>query len=161
MNALQPKFRKEIIKGSQTAGNIAEQLKRAIYESKEASNLIAYKFKGGTKLESCKNLYNYCRKFITYQRESDKLQTAKTVPVILHDKKGDCKHYTIFCCSVLKSLGITTYMRLISQNFYNSEPNHVYCVAVINGEEIIVDPCMKLFNNEANYKYKYNLKLKE
>jgi hypothetical protein len=52
-------------------------------------------------------------------------------------------------------------MRLISQNFYNSEPNHVYCVAVINGEEIIVDPCMKIFNNEATYKYKYNLKLKE
>jgi hypothetical protein len=81
--------------------------------------------------------------------------------MILSTKPGDCKHYTTFCCSVLRALNITTQMRLISQNFYDSDPNHIYCVAIINGKEIIVDPCIKVFNSEAAYKYKYNLKLKK
>jgi hypothetical protein len=161
MDVLKPKFKKEIIRGSQTAGNIATQLKRAIYESEDSAKFISHKFKGNTALLTCFNVYDYCRKHITYIKETANLQTAKTLPMILSTKKGDCKHYTTFCCSVLRALGITTQMRLISQNFYDSDPNHIYCVAIINGREIIVDPCIKYFNSEAPYKYKYNLKLKK
>lgn len=161
MDVLQPKFKKEIIRGSQTAGNIATQLKRAIYESEQAAKFISHKFRGNSPLMTCFNLYDYCRKNIRYVKESANLQTAKTVPMILSTKSGDCKHYTTFCCSVLRALGITTQMRLISQNFYDSDPNHIYCVAIINGKEVIVDPCIKIFNSEAAYKYKYNLKLKK
>jgi hypothetical protein len=161
MDVLQPKFKKEIIRGSQTAGNIATQLKRAIYESEQAAKFISHKFRGNSPLMTCFNLYDYCRKNIRYVKESANLQTAKTVPMILSTKSGDCKHYTTFCCSVLRALGITTQMRLISQNFYDSDPNHIYCVAIINHKEVIVDPCIKIFNSEAAYKYKYNLKLKK
>jgi hypothetical protein len=161
MDFLKPKFTKEVISGSQTAGNIADQLKRAIYESKEAAGSIAKKFKGSNDQMSCFNVWNYCRNHINYRKETANLQTAKTLQRILHDKQGDCKHYTTFCCSVLRALGIRTQMRLISQNFYDSDPNHIYCVAIVNGEEIIVDPCIKVFNSEAAYKYKYNLNLKK
>ena len=163
MDALQPKFKKEIIRGSQTATNIASQLKRAIYESEESAKFISSKFKGNTALLTCFNVYDYCRKNLKYKKESANLQTAKTLPMILNTKNlgNDCKHYTTFCCSVLRALGIRTQMRLISQNFYDSDPNHIYCVALINGNEIIVDPCIKVFNSEAPYKYKYNLNLKK
>ena len=161
MQVLKPKFKKEVIRGTQTAGTIADQLKRAIYESQPAAESISNKFKGSSGKMSCFNVWDYCRNNIQYKKESANLQTAKTLPMILHDKKGDCKHYTTFCCSILRALGIKTQMRLISQNFYDSDPNHIYCIAIINGEEIIVDPCIKVFNSEAAYKYKYNLNLKK
>jgi hypothetical protein len=161
MDVLKPKFKREIIRGSQTAGNIATQLKRAIYESEASAKYISHKFKGNSVLLTCFNLYDYCRNNITYKKEGANLQTAKTIPMILATKSGDCKHFTIFCCSVLRALGIKTQMRLISQNFYDSDPNHIYCVAIVNGKEIIVDPCIKVFNSEATYKYKYNLNLRK
>jgi hypothetical protein len=157
MDILQPKYTKEVIKGRQTAKNIALQIQRAIKESKASANHISGKFRGRTAFLTCFNVYNYCRKNLTYKKEGENLQTARTLPRILADGNGDCKHYTTLCCSVLNSLGIKTKMRLISQNFYNPEPTHIYCVAYINNEEVIVDPCMRNFNNEAQYKYKYNL----
>lgn len=162
MEVAKPKFNTEVIKGTQNANNIALQVKRAVLESKPAAEALAFKFQGKTPLYSCFNVYDYCRKNIKYTKESANLQTAKTLQRILYDKKngsfyGDCKHYTIFCCSILKALGIKTQLRLISQNFYNAEPTHIYCVAKVNGKEIIVDPCMKNFDHEAQYKYKYNL----
>ena len=160
MDFLRPKFNDETIRGRQTAKNIALQLKRAVKESKEAASYLGSNFKAKNNYLTCYNVWAYCKKNLKYKRESADLQTAKTVQRILADKKNnDCKHYTTFCCSILNSLGIKTQMRLISQNFYNSDPTHIYCVANINGKEIIVDPCMRTFNSEAAYKYKYNLKL--
>lgn len=165
MEIIKPKYTNEVIRGTQNAKNIAAQVKRAIIESKDQAELIKQNFKGKNPLMSCFNVYNYCRNYIKYNKESANLQTAKTLSRILSDKKngysyGDCKHYTIFCSSILRALGIKTHLRLISQNFYNAEPTHIYCVAIINGKEVIVDGCMKSFDNEAQYKYKYNLNIK-
>lgn len=159
-DVMQPNFKKEIISGKQTAKNIAIQIRRAILESEAGANHISSRFKGKTKYMSCFNVYNWIRKNIAYKKEGEDLQTAKTIQRILHDKNGDCKHYTILACSILRSLGIECEMRLISQNFYKSEPTHIYCVAYVNGKEIIIDACLKNFNSEAQYKYKYNLKIK-
>ena len=49
-------------------------------------------------------------------------------------------------------------MRLISQNFYSVEPTHIYCVANVNGNDVILDACINEFDKEANYKYKYDIK---
>lgn len=159
MERLKPKLTKEVIKCKQNARNIALQLKRAVNDSKAGASVISPKFRGKSVFMTCFNVYNFCRNNIKYVRETDRLQTAKTIQRILYDKFGDCKHYTTFCCSILQSLGIDCEMRLISQNFYDPEPTHIYCVAFINGKEIIVDPCVKNFNSEAQYKYKYNLTL--
>lgn len=160
MDVMMPKFNQVTITGSQNARNIAKIIKRSIFESSSAANHIAHKFKGGNKYLSCFNVYIYLRKNIKYIREGSNLQTAKTLQRILFDKYGDCKHYTTFACSILKALGIDCQMRLISQDFYDPNPTHIYCVAKINGQDVIVDPCMKTFDSEAQYKYKYNLKLK-
>jgi hypothetical protein len=158
MNLLMPDFKTEIIQGRQDAKNIARQIKRAIYNSTKQADIIADKFIGRNDVETCKKVFLFIRKNIEYKRESSNLQTSRTVARILYDKKGDCKHYTILACSILRSLNIPCKMRLISQNFYNTEPTHIYCVAKIKNEEIIIDPCLKNFNTEASYKYKYDIK---
>jgi hypothetical protein len=162
MNFPKAKLTSEIVSGKQTARNIALQLKRAILESKSDALTIKDNFKGKSKYITCFNVWEFCRNNIKYKRESGDLQTAKTIARIWHDRNtgGDCKHFTTFCCSILSSLGIPCEMRMISQNFYNSDPTHIYCVAYVNGKEVIVDPCLKSFDNEAQYKYKYNLAIK-
>lgn len=161
MEALKPKFNKVYIAGTQNARNIAKQIKKSILESQPAAAVVAYKFRGGSPYLSCYNVYKYLRNNIKYVRESGNLQTAKTLPRILWDKYGDCKHYTTFACSVLNALGIKCFMRMISQDYYDQNPTHIYCVAIIDGREVIVDPCIKKFDSEAQYKYKYNLKIKK
>lgn len=161
MEVLKPKFNKVYIAGTQNAQNIAKQVKRSIFESRPAAKAIAYKFRGSNPVKTCENIYNYLLKNIKYIRETGDLQTAKTLPRIIWDKYGDCKHYTTFACSILQALGIPCFMRMISQNYYDPSPTHIYCVAVVNGREIIVDPCIRSFNTEAAYKYKYNLNLKK
>jgi hypothetical protein len=164
MDLMQPKNKQEIIRGKQSALNIAKMIKRAIIESSGGANKIAPQFKGSSPYMTAFKVYDFTRKNIPYHKEGENLQTAKTIQRILSDTKNgighDCKHYTIFACSMLRALGIPCEMRLISQNFYNAEPTHIYCVASIGGKEVIVDACMKNFNNEASYKYKYNLKIK-
>ena len=38
-------------------------------------------------------------------------------------------------------------------------PNHIYTIAIINGREVIIDPVLKNFNNEASYNYKYDISI--
>jgi len=162
MNALQPKFNREIINQRQTATNIAIQLRRAIEESAPAANAIAAKFKGQSSYTTCFNIYDFLKRNIVYRAEPMSLQTARTIQRMLNDMQnttcyGDCKHYTTFACSILKALGIKTEMYLISQDFYNRDPTHIYCVAFVDGQKIIIDPCVNRFNSEARFRYRYKM----
>lgn len=159
MQIQKPKFGREIIKGKQTSRNIALNCKRAVLESKEAAEIIAKHFRGKDLESTCFNVWEWLRSNIKYKKEGNGEQSAKTLQRIAFDKYGDCKHYTIFSCSILRALGIPAEMRLISQNYFDPEPTHIYCVVKKGNKEIIVDPCMRIFDNEAIYKYKYTLKI--
>ena len=156
---LQPKFKKIVLEKNQTSGDIAKALKYAIQESKPAANIIIKKFASKDPVMTCFNIWKFCKTNIIYIRETAEVQTARSLQRILYDKHGDCKHYTIIACSLLNANGIKTKMRLISQSFYNSDPTHIYCIATIGGKEIVIDPCMNTFNNEAAYKYKNDIKI--
>lgn len=157
-------FTREVISGPQTAYNIAKQLRRAIRDrdTQQYVQMVAKALRGKSNYESARNVYNFLRGKMIYKAEPQRLQTARTLKRMLFDAKakiGDCKHYTTFSCSVLKALGIPVKMRLISQNPLKREPTHIYCVAIINGQEVIVDPCISNFDREAISFYKYNLNI--
>ena len=132
---------------------------KAIKESKEQAAIIAPYLKGKNKQQTLKNIFNFCKKNVKYVREPNELQTAKTLPRILADKQGDCKHYATLVASLCKALNIPVKLRLISQNFFNPEPTHIYAVSGIGSVEIVVDPVLKQFGNEAIYRYKYDVKI--
>ena len=106
------------------------------------------------------NVFNFVKK-IPYVKEGTNNQTARTLPRIIQGAidgiGGDCKHYTIAVSSLLNSLKIPNNLRLISQNYFNAEPTHIYVVSKINGKEYVIDCVMKNFNDEAQYKYKYDV----
>lgn len=156
---LRANMRREVINVPQTGINIVKQIKRAIDESQPAAKVIGRYFSNDVK-KLARQLYQYCQKQIYYEAEPAAIQTAKTLPRIVHDREGDCKHYTVVIASILKAKKIPFRLRMISQSYFNKEPTHIYVVAYgKRGQEIIVDPCMFFFNDEARFTHKYDYKV--
>lgn len=163
-----PKGNNIIVSRFQTAGEIAGAIVKAIQESKPSAEYLKRYFYSPDKITSLKKLFYFTKKAVPYRKEPSTKQTAKTLPRILIDANknksiggiigGDCKHYSIVCGSIAKALNIPVKLRLIAQGI-NPTPNHIYCVAKINGKEIIIDPVLNQFNTEARYNYKYDVKI--
>ena len=163
LGALKPTGKNILISRNQTSGEIAGAIVKAIEESKASAQEIAPYLKGSTKRQTAKNIWLFTKKVIPYRKESENYQTAKTLPRILGDINttgGDCKHYSIAIASLLKASEIPCKLRLVSQRMFSSSPNHIYVVALINGEEFVLDCCLKQFDTECSYYKKYDIKVK-
>lgn len=169
LQALKPNNKNILVSRYQTAGEIAGSIVKAIELSKPCAEILAPSFANKDKLKTAKLIFLFCKQAIPYKREPASRQTAKTLPRILADANknaingdiigGDCKHYATATASLCKALNIPVKLRLISQNFYDSTPTHIYAVATINGNEVIIDGVLKNFNNEARYTHKYDIKI--
>ena len=159
MQFLKPTYKDVVIKRNQTVSDITGGVIKAINDSKKQAEIIAPYLVGKTKQQTLKNIFNFCKRNVKYIREPNSLQTAKTLPRILADKHGDCKHYAICVASLCKALKLPVKLRLISQNYFSPEPTHIYAVSGIGSVEVVVDPVLKNFANEAIYKYKYDINI--
>lgn len=164
---LKPKGNNYLVSEYQTAGQIAGAIVKAIQDSKPSAQYLSKFFKTNNPVKSLRLLFWFTKKAVPYKKESGNSQTAKTLPRILSDANkvkingvigGDCKHYSILVGSIGKALGIPMKLRLIAQG-YTPVPNHIYCIAKINGKQYIIDPVLKEFNKEAKYNYKYDIKI--
>ena len=165
---LYPKGNNYVVSRFQTAGEIAGAIVKAIQESEPSAKYLSRYFKSPSKIQSLKRLFYFTKKAVPYKKESGMNQTAKTLPRILIDANkqksiggiigGDCKHYSIVIGSIAKALNIPVKLRLISQGL-TPTPNHIYCVARVNGRDIIVDAVLNDFDTEARYNYKYDVKI--
>jgi hypothetical protein len=158
---IKPKYTTTFIKQNQSAKDIATAIVKSIKESEADAKKIAPYLKGSTKQKSLENIFIFCKNNIKYKKESTDLQTARTLGRILQMKQGDCKHYTTTIASLGNALNIPIKLRLISQNLLNSDPTHIYCVSNINGKEVIIDPVLNNFNQQATYTKKYDINLKQ
>ena len=144
----------------QTVDDIARLLKRGVAASTKQAAAIAWYFQGDTKRETCENVWTYLRNNIAYVKESPQLQTVKTLSrLLLHDKKGDCKHLSTAAASILNACGVKCKLRMVSFKFYDRQPTHVYCVAQDEkGRDIYIDAVLNKFDSEPSYKHKIDLK---
>lgn len=151
-----PDGRRELISRFQSADEIAKQIRRAEFNSREASKKLAKYFKTSDDLKTCQRVWNFLRREIEYVREPMFDQTAKTIPRYLVDGYGDCKHYATTIVGILNACGIPAWFVLISQKKGVRTPNHAYAAAKVNGRIVIIDPCKKEFGSEARYSFKYH-----
>ena len=160
---LTPNYKNTPIARYQTASQIAGAIVKAVKDSKKAADTLAPNFYCNTNYyNECKLIFVFIKNAVPYVKEPGNNQTAKTMPRILADAKkygGDCKHYATIAAALCKALGIKCKLRLISQFHDRKTPNHIYCVAIINGKEVIIDPVLKNFDTEARYNYKYDINI--
>lgn len=143
----------------QTTNDILKLVKRGVKDSKEQARSIAWYFQNKNKIQVCKNIWSFLKSSIIYEKETKDLQTIKTLSRLLtQDKKGDCKHFSTATATLLSSLNIPYYYRLVSFNYYDKTPTHIYIVALVNNREIPIDCCLHTFNSEPSYKHKQDYK---
>jgi len=160
---LRPNFKGVLVARYQNTEQIAAAIQLAINESAPAANYLSKFFKNPNKIESLRLIYFFTKKTIPYKKEPGSRQTAKTLQRILNDSKttgGDCKHYSVTIASLCKSLNIPVKLRMVGQSLLNDNLTHIYPVAIINGNEFILDCCVSGFNQECRYTTKKDLNLK-
>lgn len=96
-----------------------------------------------------KKLWKFTRHKITYKTDAFGTQDIKFPAALWKVRKGDCKSKTLFINQVLKCLGIDYVTRFVK--FDNGDYTHVYSIAILNNQRIILDSVYNYFNKEAPY----------
>lgn len=143
----------------QTVNDIARLIQKGVNDSTDQAAAIATMFKGGTREETCYRIWKFLKKNIRYQKEPGEIQTVKTLSrLLLVDKVGDCKHFSTATAAICKALNIPVRLRLVSFNYWNKQPTHIYCVVKDErGRDIFVDCVIDSYNSEPAYKHKIDL----
>jgi hypothetical protein len=115
-------------------------------------DLIADFFWSGDVYETCRLLWNFCKRNISYVIEPEKSQTTKSPAAILTEAYGDCKHYAGFIAGVLDAInrdfgaGIKWKYCFANYDEFGDLPQHVFVKVKDNGHEIWIDPVLNRFD---------------
>lgn len=137
-------------------GNIADtmvQMGRVLGKYHKDTEYLAPVLKGASKLESCRNIWNFIFNHIQYELDQPGEEQLRRPARAWADRRTgvDCDCYSIFASSILMNLGIPFKLRITKydgKSFFQ----HVY-VVVPNGSlsEIIIDPVLNQFNYEKQF----------
>ena len=121
--------------------------------TEEFSKVVSPDYRG------MRDLHDFILENIEYKRDPRSSQWVKSPGLLWRDRQGDCKSYTLFIVSVLQNLGIPYIMRFVSYKKKEKRPTHVYPIAIIDGQEIIIDVVYSQigggrFNKEKPYMHK-------
>ena len=143
----------------QNTNDIIKALQNAHIKNAADYDKICGKFWNGKKKALYKRLFNFCKKNIAYEIETDQNQTIKSCAAILAQKKGDCKHYASFingvisACNRRYNLGIDNCFRFSGYKAGATEPQHVFAVVKDGDEEIWIDPVLENFNEHKPFTF--------
>lgn len=114
---------------------------------------LAKSLKGKTDLETAYNVWKFVKTNIKYILDPIGEQYIKAPNKTLSDGFGDCKSRSVLITSLLSNNGIKNGYRFASYNL-NRPISHVYAIAKINNQLIVLDADMNSFNQEKQYKFK-------
>lgn len=146
-----------VITDEQNVHDIIAAIKQM--HSKHAADYdkISYMFLKETPEATCRAIFNFLKKNISYKIEPVKSQSVKSPAALIHQGYGDCKHYSLFTAGILNSLDrlglqkISYSYRFASYDLFDVEPKHVFVVAFPNSnKELWIDPVLKSFNERLH-----------
>jgi hypothetical protein len=148
----------KLLMNHQNTDDLAKAIAKSHHSNLKYAKEIAFLFKGNDDVESCKNIFNFIKKYVPYSIEPGEKQCIKTLPRMLDDARkkigSDCKMYSVLTGTILKSLNIPFKYRLAG--YTTDYPQHIYCV----NDMCTIDAVLPFFNNEKKpYKYKQDMAL--
>lgn len=112
----------------------------------------------GSDYETLRNVWQFTRKHIRYERDNKKdhlrqhVEAVKSPAAVWRDKTADCKGMSLINGAILKHLGFCYTYRVA---FYDpKQPNqgHIYPVVTLdNGRKVVVDSVSSEFDYEEPY----------
>ena len=154
---------------NQSTSDIIKVLLQAhkIYTN-QYDKICMYFWKGNV-YKTCQYIYDFLKKNVKYSIEPDTRQSVKSPSAIIvtgqyYSGMNDCKHYSSFIGGILsalcrKGININWKYRFANYKLFNTVPHHVFCVCVVNNNEIWIDPVINGFNVKKRYINKIDKKI--
>ncbi|MFQ3578557.1 MAG: hypothetical protein SNJ71_00270 [Bacteroidales bacterium] len=152
-----PDGTKIIVSQNYNVNNVVIKCKEIVSKyHKQVEALAKYiKKHAKTDYQFCKDIFGFCYTYMQYENDKPGTEELRTPARSWYDAqvtgKGiDCDDFSIFVASLLVCAGIDYKFRIVK---YNNKPNfqHIYCVALINGREVPIDPVIDRFDYEKTY----------
>jgi len=134
---------------------------KIVGETLGQTRAIAAKLKGGTRIETCRNIWNFLYNNIQYKKDVATREQLRTPARSWRDRKTgiDCDCFSIFAGSILSNLKIPYAFRMAG---YGGDFQHVYVVVPDSGSRIgeerssyiVIDPVIDAFDKEQPFKKK-------
>ncbi|MEO0896294.1 MAG: hypothetical protein AAFY71_07855 [Bacteroidota bacterium] len=142
----QPDLKSSIMNQGGFTEHITEQVISEIERSSDQVHQLAPELKGKCQRTTADNIHSFIRSHIQYIEDPQGEQWIKTPSRVLHDQFCDCKGFTILACSFMNCLKIPHKVRFSARS--GNKARHVYPVALIDGQEYPIDPCLPKPNTE-------------
>lgn len=150
-----PNYRSSLISDWQNTNDIINALKKQHIENRAYAAKIAPYFCADTERETARNIFNFLKREIRYQVEPAEKQTVKSIPRLLADGYGDCKHYTNFANNILEACGYKPVYRFAG--YSNKGLSHTY--TYLPDSNTVLDAVLSSFDTEKTPKYKKDMSL--
>jgi hypothetical protein len=161
-NHLFQKAKGEFIDVKQYAmlGDTIGLMKEVITKSTASTTRIAQLLKAATLKETCRNVWTWCFNHIQYEKDEFGIEQVRHPARTWADRrKGvDCDCLTVILGSILTNLKIPFVIRITK--YQGQDFEHVYPVAMIGNEEVIMDCVVHKFNYEVPYTEKKDFTMK-
>lgn len=143
-----PAYRNEwvTVVDDQDVHDIINEIEIAQIENAELYDKIGPLFIGDTLLQTCENLYHFCKDNLRYVEESEALQTVSTPQGLLTAGKCDCKGYASFIGGCMGAIERHQQKKInwkycfASYKLFEPSPYHVFIVVETSNGPFYVDP---------------------
>lgn len=137
-----------------TMGLMKRQLPKTLHQTKA----IAKYLKGNSIHETCERIWNFCYHYFQYKKDKKGKEQVRSPARCYHDRKTgiDCDCFSNLIASIAQNLNMKWTWRLIKRNYQNYY-SHIYVVVFDRGKEIIIDPVLHNFNQEADHTEKKDI----
>lgn len=145
-----PTYEDKVVVEDVTPEQTARAIRAWAKECKWQTAALAKSLKGSTVRETIQNVFGFVYKYVKYEADSVTVEQVRSPLRCLYDQKGDCDCYTLLIASIFENLGIPYVVRIAEYNgkgYYQ----HVYAVALINGNELACDPVLNRCFEEKPY----------
>jgi hypothetical protein len=160
MRIAAPDRKNKIVYSNGVNGDIINTIHLSYNRAVDQSRDFAHYFKGATINETAKNIWNFLKQNIIYEKDPEGKQFIRLPRRFYEDKKGDCKSFSLFAAGILGALKLPVNFRYASYDKNNKTPSHIYTTTIDEkGQEIIIDGVYHLFNREAQYTNAINKKM--
>ena len=150
-----PNYRTALVSSWQNTNDIIRAIQTQHKENRAYAKKIAPYFCADTERETAKNIFNFLKREIRYTVEPAEKQTVKSIPRLLADGYGDCKHYANFSNNILEACGYKPLYRFAG--YGNKGLSHVY--TYLPESNTVLDAVLSSFDTEKTPKFKKDMSL--
>jgi transglutaminase-like putative cysteine protease len=113
--------------------------------------------RGSDDYETMRNVWKFVKSNIRYSADKRGREVVKSPAALFAIGRGDCKSFSIAEVAILRALGFKSLKYRFTAYKNSSDVTHVYVIAKLRGQDVILDAVHDYFDDEVTYSYKKDI----